>query len=58
MGKQIKAERVRPAADRAVGLCAAYGQETAQASPQATANAGLCGCPRKAFPPLAKKEGR
>ena len=55
VGKRIKA---RGGGHRAVGLCAAYGQETAQASPQATANAGLCGCPRKAFPPLAKKEGR
>ena len=39
-------------------LCAACGQETAQASPQATANAGLRGCPPEAFPPLAMEEGR
>ncbi|CAI9157939.1 unnamed protein product, partial [Rangifer tarandus platyrhynchus] len=63
LGGSAKAKKsgegaARGGGHRAAGLCAACGQETAQASPQATANAGLRGCPPKAFPPLAKEEGR
>ena len=54
-GKANKSPRRRP--PRCGPVCGLWAGDGAGESP-GHGQRGMCGCPRKAFPPLAKKEGR